>query len=90
MWTIERVRRDCRGGCSSKKSCTCEPGFAYRLVNAKQNYSERTGSIWLTNERGVWLESHGRSPDYGDSKSGEHAQDAADPTDMFKPESTEE
>ena len=84
MWTIEIVRRDCRGGCSSKKNCTCEPGFAYRLVNAKQNYSERTGSIWLTNERGVWLESHGRSPDYGDSKSGEHPQDEADPTDMFK------
>ena len=65
MWTIERVRRDCRGDCSSKKNCTCEPGFAYRLVNAKQNYSERTGSIWLTNKRGVWLESQGRSPDYG-------------------------
>ena len=84
MWTIERVRRDCSGGCSSKKNCTCEPGFAYRLVNAKQNYSERTGAIWLTNSRGVWLESQGRSPDYGESESGEHAQDNTDPTDMFK------
>ena len=55
MWTIERAPRDCRGGCSSKKNCTCEPSFAYRLVNAKQNYSERTGSVWLTNERGVLL-----------------------------------
>ena len=39
MWTIESVRRDCQGDCSSPRNCKCEPAYAYRLVNAKQNYS---------------------------------------------------
>lgn len=81
MWTIENVWRDCRGGCNSKRDCTCEPSFAYRLVNANQNYSEKNGAIWLTYDRGDWLESHGRAPDYGDKDSRDHAEDSAD---MFK------
>ena len=66
MWNIESVRRDCQGDCGSPRNCKCEPANAYRLVNAKQNYSERTDSVWLTNRRGVWLESPGRAPDYGE------------------------
>ncbi len=69
MWTLETVKSDCRKGCSPPKSCSCEPAYSYRLVNAKQNYSESTGSVWLTNQRGVWLESLGRSADYGDNYS---------------------
>ena len=65
MWNIESVKQDCRGECDSPRSCKCEPAYAYRLVNAKQNYSETTGSVWLTNRRGVWIESANRSPDYG-------------------------
>ena len=68
MWNIESVTQDCRGECDSPRSCKCEPAYAYRLVNAKQNYSETTGSIWLTNRRGVWIESTGRRADYGDSQ----------------------
>ena len=65
MWNIESVKQDCRGECDSPRSCKCEPAYAYRLVNAKQNYSERTSAVWLTNRRGVWLESANRAPDYG-------------------------
>ena len=68
MWTIESVRRDCQGDCGSPRSCKCEPAYAYRLVNAKQNYSAATGSIWLTNRQGVWLESSGRKADYGNAE----------------------
>ena len=68
MWNIESVNQGCRGESDSPRSCKCEPAYAYRLVNAKQNYSETTGSIWLTNRRGVWLESPGRRADYGDSQ----------------------
>ena len=39
MWTIESVKRDCQGDCGSPRNCKCEPAYAYRLVNAKQNYS---------------------------------------------------
>jgi len=67
MWNIESVKQDCRGECDTPRSCKCEPAYAYRLVNAKQNYSERTGAVWLTNRRGVWIESANRTPDYGDS-----------------------
>ena len=66
MWNIESVKRDCQGNCGSPRNCTCEPAYAYRLVNAKQNYSEKTSPIWLTNRRSVWSESMGRAPDYGD------------------------
>ena len=66
MWNIESVKRACQGDCGSARNCKCEPAYAYRLVNAKQNYSERTDSVWLTNRRGVWLESSGRAPDYGE------------------------
>ena len=69
MWTLETVKSGCRNGCSPPKSCSCETAYAYRLVNAKQNYSESTGSVWLTNERGVWLESAGRKADYGNNYS---------------------
>ena len=69
MWTLETVRSGCRKGCSPPKSCSCEPAYAYRLVNAKQNYAESTGYVWLTNQRGVWLESTGRKADYGDNYS---------------------
>ncbi|MYC08209.1 MAG: AAA family ATPase [Chloroflexi bacterium] len=83
MWTIERVRRDCQGDCGSPKNCNCEPAYAYRLVNAKQNYSRNTGSVWLTNRNGVWFESNGRVPDYGDevARPSRHNDDADD---MFK------
>ena len=67
MWNIESVKQDCRGDCDSPRSCKCVPAYAYRLVNAKQNYSETTGSVWLTNRRGVWIESAGRAPDYGNA-----------------------
>ena len=67
MWNIESVKSDCRKRCDPPKSCSCEPAYAYRLVNAKQNYGESTGSVWLTNRRGVWLESAGRSADYGEN-----------------------
>ena len=68
MWTIESIRRDCQKSCPTR-SCTCGPSYAYRLVNAKQNYAEKTSSIWLTNKGGVWLESPGRRADYGDEES---------------------
>ena len=68
MWTIESVKRDCQGDCGTPRSCKCEPAYAYRLANAKQNYSETTGAIWLTNRRGRWLESPNRAPDYGDAE----------------------
>ena len=82
MWTIECVRMDCRGNCGSSRNCTCEPAYAYRLVNAKQNYSETTGSVWLTNQHGVWTESPGRAPDY-DEKMIEPAKYDEDIRDMF-------
>ena len=80
MWNIESVKQDCRGDCDSPRSCKCEPAYAYRLVNAKQNYSERTGAVWLTNKRGIWLESPGRKPDYGDKvvQPGESADSTGD------------
>ena len=81
MWTLETVKSDCRKGCSPPKSCSCEPTYAYRLVNAKQNYAESTGSVWLTNQRGVWRESAGRAPDYGNNYSS-----AAQDSDTEKPD----
>ena len=66
MWNIESVRQGCRDECGSPKTCRCEPAHAYRLVNAKQNYMMRTGSVWLTNKRGVWIESPNGAPDYGE------------------------
>lgn len=69
MWTLETVKSGCRKECNPPKACSCEPAYAYRLVNAKQNYGESTGSIWLTNKRGVWVESAGRAADYGDNYS---------------------
>ena len=83
MWTIESVRRDCQGDCGSPRNCKCDPAYAYRLVNAKQNYSRATGSVWLTNRNGVWFESNGRVPDYGDevARPSRHNDDADD---MFK------
>lgn len=69
MWNIESVKRDCQGDCGSPKNCSCEPAYAYRLVNAKQNYAESTGAVWLTNRSGVWLESAGRAADYGENYS---------------------
>ena len=65
MWNIESVKSGCRDDCDSPRNCKCEPAYAYRLVNAKQNYGESTGSVWLTNRRGVWVESAGRTADYG-------------------------
>ncbi len=69
MWNLETVKSGCRNGCSPPKACSCEAAYAYRLVNAKQNYGESTGSVWLTNQKGVWLESAGRAADYGDNYS---------------------
>ena len=66
MLNIERVRQDCSGGCKSARSCKCEPAYAYRLVNAKQNYSKGRDAVWLTNVSGTWLESAGRRPYYGE------------------------
>ena len=83
MWNIESVRRECRGNCSSPRNCTCEPAYAYRLVNAKQNYSETTGSVWLTNQRGVWAESPGRAADY-DGKVQQPAESDEDAREMFQ------
>ena len=77
MWNIESVKSGCRGGCDSPRNCKCEPAYAYRLVNAKQNYGESTGSVWLTNRRGVWIESANRAPDYG----GNYSAAAADELD---------
>ena len=65
MWNIESVKSGCRDDCDGPRNCKCEPAYAYRLVNAKQNYGESTGSVWLTNRRGVWIESANRAPDYG-------------------------
>lgn len=65
MLNIESVRRDCSGGCESARNCKCEPEYAYRLVNAKQNYSEGTDAVWLMNLSGIWLESPRRKPYYG-------------------------
>ena len=67
MWNIESVQRGCQGDCGTPRNCKCEPAYAYRLVNAKQNYSEVTGAIWLTNRLGVWSESPDRTADYGDT-----------------------
>ncbi len=83
MWTIESVRRDCQGDCGSPRSCKCEPAYAYRLVNAKQNYSRVTAPIWLTNRQGVWLESPGRAPDYG-GRVAQPAERNGDVGDMFQ------
>ena len=85
MWTIESVKRTCQGNCGSPRSCTCEPAYAYRLVNAKQNYSKTTGSVWLTNQRGVWMESPGRAPDY-DGKVTQPAEPDEDAREMFQGE----
>ena len=83
MWNLETVKSDCQKGCSPPKNCSCEPAYAYRLVNAKQNYGESTGSVWLTNRRGVWLESAGRKADYGDNYSPAAADDTnAEPQEM--------
>lgn len=75
MWTLETVKSGCQKGCYPPKTCSCEPAYAYRLVNAKQNYAESTGSVWLTNQRGVWMESSGRAPDYGDDYSPVESQE---------------
>ena len=83
MWTLETVKSGCQKGCYPPKTCTCEPAYAYRLVNAKQNYSETTGSVWLTNQRGVWTESPGRAPD-DDGKVMQPAEDDEDVRDMFQ------
>ena len=83
MWTIETVKSGCQKGCHPPKTCTCEPAYAYRLVNAKQNYSETTGSVWLTNQRGVWTESPGRAPDY-DGKVMQPAESDEDAREMFQ------
>ena len=77
MWNLEIVKSGCRKRCDPPKSCSCEPAYAYRLVNAKQNYGESTGSVWLTNRRGVWLESANRAADYGEN----YSPVAADETD---------
>ena len=69
MWNLEIVKSGCWKRCDPPKSCSCEPAYAYRLVNAKQNYAESTGSVWLTNQSGVWLESKGRKADYGENYS---------------------
>ena len=67
MWSIEAVRRDHRVDCTDSKNCDCKPVYAYKLVNAKQNYAPAEhGLIWLTNQNGVWAESTGRRADYGD------------------------
>ena len=83
MWTLETVKSGCQKGCYPPKTCSCEPAYAYRLVNAKQNYTESTGSVWLTNQRGVWLESAGRAADYGDNYSSEASEKkVAEPRDI--------
>ena len=83
MWNIESVKSDCQKGCSPPKNCSCEPAYAYRLVNAKQNYGESTGSVWLTNRRGVWLESAGRKADYGENYSPKEAhEEGVEPSEM--------
>ena len=64
MLNVESVRRDCRGDCGSARDCRCEVAFAYRLLNAKQNYGRRASAIWLSSDNGVWAESAGRAPDY--------------------------
>ena len=84
MWTIQSVRRDCLGDCGSSRNCSCDPAFAYRLVNAKQNYAERTAAIWLTNSHGVWLESPGRGADYGDSSSTQAEKEEESGRKMFE------
>ena len=68
MWNIEAVRRDHSSSCTDKRACDCKPAYAYRLVNSKQNYSQTTGTIWLSNEAGVWIESPDKRADYGDSQ----------------------
>ena len=83
MWTIESVRRDCQGDCGSPRNCKCEPAYAYRLVNSKQNYSRTTAPIWLTNRQGIWLESPGRAPDYGDADAPPSAAKGAPSAEMF-------
>ena len=67
MWNIESVKQGCRGDCDSPRSCRCKPAYAYHLVNAKQNYAATGGgAIWLSNKKGVWVESDGRRADYGE------------------------
>lgn len=83
MWNIETIKRSCQGDCGTPKSCTCEPAYAHRLVNAKQNYSATTGPIWLTNQRGVWVESQGRTADYGESTAAQQRGENTDRADMF-------
>ena len=69
MWNIEAVRRDHSSSCTDKRACDCKPAYAYRLVNAKQNYAiAEHGQLWLTNQSGVWVESPGRRADYSDSQ----------------------
>ena len=82
MWNLETVKSGCRNRCDPPKSCSCEPAYAYRLVNAKQNYGESTGSVWLTNDRGVWVESAGRKADYGDN----YSPAVTDETDAEQPD----
>ena len=83
MWTLETVKSGCQKGCYPPKTCSCEPAYAYRLVNAKQNYAESTGPVWLTNQRGVWMESAGRAPDY-DGKVQQPAESDEDAREMFQ------
>lgn len=65
MWSLERAVRDCVEGCRPASACSCEKYTAYKLFNAKQNYSMRSGRpVWLTNRAGVWVESAGGMPDY--------------------------
>ena len=68
-WNLETVKSDCQKRCDPPKNCKCEPAYAYRLVNAKQNYGESTGS--------GWLESASRKADYV----GNYSPVAADETD---------
>lgn len=84
MWNIESVKQDCRGDCGTPKNCKCEPAYAHRLVNAKQNYSATTGSIWLTNQHGVWRESAGRVADYGDRVAEQPVEDDTDRQQKFE------
>lgn len=48
MWCIEKVQQKGEEGDSQTS--------AYRLVNAKQNYTDDKSSIWLDNQFGLWVE----------------------------------
>ena len=61
LWTVESNRRECQVACPGK--CSCDPSYAYRLVNAKQNYAAGTGSVWLSSVGAIWTESMS-GPDY--------------------------